>query len=228
MSAFFDVPVDAAYHVVSLWPTAYPAARRPGRRGRDRAFTMAVRLLLLPLSYRAHARDGRAGPGGTPGPGTAAAARRAAGPAAAGTARAVRGRGHQHVRRVPAVAAAVADLQRPVPAVPVPAVGGVANTLLAHDLFGAPLASYWLGGAGPVSAQGAVFAGLFAALAAVGWLSARMARRYPGAGSIAGAGHGAPVRSRYQPGQEPSGRPPARTRAGPPGRRVRWPGCCLT
>ena len=66
-------------------------------------------------------------------------------------------------------------------------VGGAPNTLLTHRLFGAPLASYWLGGAGPLSAQGAVFAGLFVLLAAVGWLSARMARRASGPAARADA-----------------------------------------
>ena len=56
-------------------------------------------------------------------------------------------------------------------------VGGAPNTLLTHRLFGAPLASYWLGGAGPFSTQGAVFAGLFMLLVGLGWASARMARR---------------------------------------------------
>ncbi|HET7247181.1 MAG TPA: hypothetical protein VFJ07_20335, partial [Streptosporangiaceae bacterium] len=60
------------------------------------------------------------------------------------------------------------------------------NTLLTHRLFGAPLASYWLGGAGPFSAQGAVFAGLFMLLAGIGWLSARMARRATGPAGASG------------------------------------------
>jgi YidC/Oxa1 family membrane protein insertase len=55
-----------------------------------------------------------------------------------------------------------------------PTVGGGVNTLLRHDLLGAPLASHWLGGAGPLSAQGAVFAGLFVLLALLGWLSRRI------------------------------------------------------
>jgi YidC/Oxa1 family membrane protein insertase len=57
-----------------------------------------------------------------------------------------------------------------------PRIAGAPNGLLSHGLFGAPLGSHWLGGAGPFSAQGAVFAGLFLLLAAFGWLSARLAR----------------------------------------------------
>jgi len=60
-----------------------------------------------------------------------------------------------------------------------PTVGGTANTLLTHDLFGVPLGAHWLSGAGPLdlaSAQGAVFVGLFALLAGLCWLSARLGR----------------------------------------------------
>jgi YidC/Oxa1 family membrane protein insertase len=59
-------------------------------------------------------------------------------------------------------------------------VGGAPNELLTHYLFGAQLGSHWLGGAGPLSAQGAVFAALFVLLGLVGWLAARAARRFAG------------------------------------------------
>jgi YidC/Oxa1 family membrane protein insertase len=55
-------------------------------------------------------------------------------------------------------------------------VSGHQNSLLAHTLLGVPLGSTWLG-AGPLGVHGLVFAGLFAALAAAGWLSVRSARR---------------------------------------------------
>jgi YidC/Oxa1 family membrane protein insertase len=32
-----------------------------------------------------------------------------------------------------------------------PTVGGTANTLLTHDLFGVPLGAHWLSGAGPLA-----------------------------------------------------------------------------
>jgi YidC/Oxa1 family membrane protein insertase len=57
-----------------------------------------------------------------------------------------------------------------------PTVGGTANTLLTHDLFGVPLGEHWLSGAGLASAQGVVFVGLFALLAGLCWLSARLGR----------------------------------------------------
>jgi hypothetical protein len=53
-----------------------------------------------------------------------------------------------------------------------PVIAGARNALLGHDLFGAPLGGYWLSGAGPFSAQGAVFAGLFLLLAGIGWVTA--------------------------------------------------------
>ena len=58
-----------------------------------------------------------------------------------------------------------------------PQVGGKPNTLLSRDLLGVPLGMHWLGGVGPASLQGAVFLGVFALLAGLCWLSARLARR---------------------------------------------------
>jgi YidC/Oxa1 family membrane protein insertase len=62
-------------------------------------------------------------------------------------------------------------------------VNGRPNGLLSHSLLGAPLGSHWLTGAGPLSAQGAVFLALLGLIAAVAWVSARAARR---AGGTAG------------------------------------------
>ncbi|MGP7996932.1 MAG: membrane protein insertase YidC [Streptosporangiaceae bacterium] len=56
-------------------------------------------------------------------------------------------------------------------------VAGTPNALLSHRLLAAPLGSWWLGGAGPFSAQGAVFAAVFALLALVGVAAMRAARR---------------------------------------------------
>ena len=55
-------------------------------------------------------------------------------------------------------------------------VSGKPNELLHRTLFGTPLGSHWLSGAGPVSGQGLVFLGLFALLAVIAALSARAAR----------------------------------------------------
>jgi YidC/Oxa1 family membrane protein insertase len=56
-------------------------------------------------------------------------------------------------------------------------VNGGPNGLLSHSLLGAPLGSHWLTGAGPLSAQGAVFLALLGLIAVVAWVSARAARR---------------------------------------------------
>jgi len=56
-------------------------------------------------------------------------------------------------------------------------IGGHPNALLSHDLLAAPLGSHWLSGPGPVSAQGAVFLGLFVLLGVAGWLAARLTRK---------------------------------------------------
>jgi YidC/Oxa1 family membrane protein insertase len=53
-------------------------------------------------------------------------------------------------------------------------VGGKPNTLLTHDLLGVPLGSHWLSGAGLVSGPGLVFVGVFALLAGLVWLSVRL------------------------------------------------------
>jgi YidC/Oxa1 family membrane protein insertase len=56
-------------------------------------------------------------------------------------------------------------------------VAGQPNALLTRDLLTTPLGSHWLTGAGPASAQGLVFLGLFAVLAVVAYLTARAAAR---------------------------------------------------
>lgn len=68
-----------------------------------------------------------------------------------------------------------------------PRIGGAANSLLRHDLLGAPLASHWLTAPGPVSGQGAVFLGVFCVLAVTGWLHARLAQRPLAPAAPAGA-----------------------------------------
>jgi YidC/Oxa1 family membrane protein insertase len=181
MSGFLGVPVDAAYHLVSpfvsfLTPLLGGLAAAAAIVG----FTVVVRLLLLPLSYRAMR-------------GMAAQARMA--PLVQGLRKRYAGQPDRLQRELTALYraegtsmfAGCLPLLVQWPAFSVLSllfrssrVGGAPNTLLTHRLFGAPLASYWLGGAGPFSVQGAVFAGLFVLLAAVGWLSARMARRASG------------------------------------------------
>jgi YidC/Oxa1 family membrane protein insertase len=80
-------------------------------------------------------------------------------------------------------------------------VGGRANGLLGHRLFAAPLGSRWgdaLSQGGPFGAQGLVYGGLFAVIAAVATWSFLRARRNPALAETAqltggaGTGTGAP------------------------------------
>lgn len=178
MSTFFGVPVDAAYHVVSLFAHVLaPALGGLAAAAAIVAFTMAVRLLLLPLSYRAMR-------------GLAAQARLA--PEVAALRKKHAGQPDRLQRELAALYRAEGAsmfagfgpmlLQWPFFSVMYllfrsPTVSGGANTLLRHDLLGAPLGSHWLGGTGPFSAQGAVFASLFVLLALLGWLSYRVTQR---------------------------------------------------
>jgi YidC/Oxa1 family membrane protein insertase len=178
MSGFLGVPIDAAYHLVSLFAIFLtPPLGGLAAAAAIVGFTMAMRLLLLPLSYRAMS-------------GMTAQARVA--PLIQDLRKRYAGQPDRLQREMTALyqAEGTSMFAGCLPLfVQWPAftllsllfrssqVGGAPNTLLTHHLFGAPLASYWLGGAGPFSAQGAVFAGLFVLLAGIGWLSARMARR---------------------------------------------------
>jgi YidC/Oxa1 family membrane protein insertase len=179
MSAFLGVPVDAAYHIVSvLTALLTPLAGGLAAAAAIAAFTMAVRLLLLPLSYRAMR-------------GLNAQARLA--PQVRALRKEHAGEPDRLQRELSALYQAEGTtmlagclpllLQWPFLSVMYllfrsPAIDGLPNTLLTHDLLGAPLGGHWLAGAGAFSAQGAVFAAIFAALAGLGWLSAREARRH--------------------------------------------------
>jgi YidC/Oxa1 family membrane protein insertase len=178
MPSLFGVPVDAAYHVV----TALSVLLAPLAGGLAVAlaivvFTVAVRLLVLPFSYYAMR-------------GQAAQAR------IAPQVQALRQRHAKQPDRLQRELAALYKdngtsmfggclpllLQWPFLSVMYllfrsPVIGGAPNTLLHHYLFGTQLGSHWLAGAGLLSAHGAVFAALFALLALIGWLSARVARR---------------------------------------------------
>ena len=208
MSAFLGVPVDAAYHVVSaLAGTLTPLLGGPAAAAAIVLFTMAVRLLILPLSYRAMR-------------GLAAQARIA--PRVQALRREHAGHPDRLQRELTGLYKSEGTsmfagclpmlLQWPFLSVMYllfrsAKVGAARNALLGHDLFGAPLGSHWLGGAGPLSTQGAVFAGLFLLLAGIGWLSVRVARRFTPADESPRAGSPVPVRSAHRSGPKPPGRP---------------------
>src|SRR6516165_4267327 len=177
MSSFLGVPMDAAYHLVSgLTGILTPVLGGLAAVAAIVVFTMAVRLLLMPLSLRALR-------------GQAVQARLAPQLAA------LRQRYGQKPERLQREMAALYQregaglftgfapllLQWPFLSVMYllfrsPTVGGTANTLLTHDLLGVPLGAHWLSGAGPISGPSLVFLGVFALLAGLIWLSVRLSR----------------------------------------------------
>jgi YidC/Oxa1 family membrane protein insertase len=192
MSSLFGVPLDAAYHVISALVSFFtPLFGGLAAAAAIIAFTLAVRLLLMPLSYRAmRGLDSQS--------------------RIAPQVQALRKKHADHPERLQRELTALYQaegtsmfagclpilLQWPFLSVMYllfrsTVIGGRANQLLAHDLLGAPLASHWLSGPGPFSAQGAVFAGLIAALALIGWATARLGRRSaPLAGASSDDGQG--------------------------------------
>jgi YidC/Oxa1 family membrane protein insertase len=178
MTGFLGVPVDAAYHLVSaLTGVLTPVLGGLAAVAGIIAFTMAVRLFIMPLSYRAMR-------------GQAAQARLA--PQLV-TLRQRYGKQPERLQREmtalykregTSMFAGFLPILAQWPFLSVmyllfrsPNVAGGPNKLLTHDLLGVPLGSHWLGGPGIVSAQGAVFVGVFALLAGLAWLSARLGRR---------------------------------------------------
>jgi YidC/Oxa1 family membrane protein insertase len=194
MSSFLGVPVDAAYHLVSgLTGILTPALGGLAAVAAIVAFTMAVRLLLMPLSLRAlrgQAAQSRLAP-------QLVSLRQRYGKQPE---RLQREMAALYKREGTSMFAGFAPLLLQWPFLSVmyllfrsPTVGGTANTLLTHDLFGVPLGAHWLSGTGPLdlaSAQGVVFVGLFALLAGLCWLSARLGRLM--AARAAGATAGSP------------------------------------
>src|SRR6266576_852914 len=174
MSSFFGVPVDAAYHLVSgLTGILTPVLGALAAVAAIVVFTMAVRLLLMPLSLRGQAVQARLAP-------QLLALRQRHGKQPE---RLQREMAALYKREGTSVFAGFAPLLLQWPFLSVmyllfrsPTVGGTANTLLTHDVFGVPLGAHWLSGVGLASAQGVVFVGLFALLAALCWLSARLGR----------------------------------------------------
>ena len=176
MSVLFAIPVNLAYHLV-CWLAAILAPLPGGLAVAAAivAFTVAVRLVLLPLSYYA-LRGERA--------------RAQLQPRVQELRRRYAGQPERLQRELPALYRAEGTsmfagclpllLQIPVFSLMYRlfvshSVAGGPNTLLAHSLLAAPLGSQWLTGVGPFSAHGAVFAVLFALLAVVGGLAVRAA-----------------------------------------------------
>jgi YidC/Oxa1 family membrane protein insertase len=184
MSNLFGVPVDAAYHLVSALAAVF--APLPGGLAAAAAiivFTVAVRLLVLPLSYYAVR-------------GEKARAR-----LAPRVQELQRKHAHQPQRLQRELSALYQAEGSSMFAGCLPAllqipffsvvyrlflsrtVGGRSNALLSHSLLSAPLGSHWLGGPGPFSAQGAVFVILFLLLGVVAVFSLRAAQATAQSGS---------------------------------------------
>jgi YidC/Oxa1 family membrane protein insertase len=177
MLSIFGVPVDAAYHLVSGFTIILtPLLGGVAAVAAIVAVTVAVRIILTPLSFRALR-------------GQAAAARLAP------QLQALRQRYAKQPERLQREMAALYKregtsmfasitpflLQWPLLSVMYllfrsAQVGGKPNTLLTHDLLGVPLGSHWLAGVGPVSGQGLVFLGVFVLLAGLIWLSVRLSQ----------------------------------------------------
>jgi YidC/Oxa1 family membrane protein insertase len=177
MFSFLGVPMDAAYHVVSgLTGTLTPVLGSLAATAAIVAVTVTVRLLLVPLSLRAlrgQAVQARLVP-------QLAALRQRYGKQPE---RLQRELSALQAREGTSMFAGFVPLLLQWPFLSImyllfrsPVIGGTQNTLLTRDLFGVPLGAHWLNGAGLVSAHGAVFLGVFALLAALGWLSARLGR----------------------------------------------------
>jgi YidC/Oxa1 family membrane protein insertase len=187
MSILFGMPVDLAYHLV-CWFAAILAPLFGGLAAAAAivVFTMLIRLALMPLSYyavRGERARGRLLPQ-------------------------VQELQRRHAKDPERLRRELATLQRAegttmyagclplllqLPFFSVMyrlflshSVAGAPNALLSHRLLAAPLGSWWLGGAGPVSAQGAVFAGLFVLLAVIGVAALRAARRSRAQAAAAG------------------------------------------
>jgi YidC/Oxa1 family membrane protein insertase len=177
MSALLGVPLDAAYHLVyGLTTLLTPVLGGLAGAVAIIVCTAAVRLAVMPLSFRALR-------------GQAAQARLAPRVAALRTRYGAEperfGRELSELYRSEgtSVYAGFAPLLAQWPVFSVlyllfrsPVVAGGANRLLSRELFGVPLGSHWLSGAGAFGAPGAVFLGLFALLTVICWLSARVAR----------------------------------------------------
>ena len=197
MSLFLGVPVGAAYHLVfALTQLLAPVAGGLAAVAAIIAFTDAVRLLISPLSLRALR-------------GQAAMARLAP------QVKALQSRYGRQPERFSQELAALYKREGTSPLagfLPLLAqwpflsvmyllfrsasVDGAPNHLLSMNLFGIPLGAHWLSGAALLSVHDALFLAVFAVLAALCWLSARLARRTTPA--IAPSSHCAPARPRVR------------------------------
>jgi YidC/Oxa1 family membrane protein insertase len=198
MTAVFGVPVDAAYHLVlALTNFLSPVLGGLAAVAAIVVFTMAIRLLLTPLSFRALR-------------GQAAMTRLAP---QIQELRKRHGRQPERLQRElsalyaregTSLLAGFVPLLAQWPVFSVlyllfrsPTVAGGANSLLSRNLFGVPLGAHWLsgGGAGVATAglHAAVFPAVLAILALICWLSVRVARQLTAGPAVVASGTGGAV-----------------------------------
>jgi YidC/Oxa1 family membrane protein insertase len=202
MFGFLGVAVGAAYHVVSAYAQVLaPVTGSLATVAAIVAFTMTVRLLLLPLSLsaaRGQASQARLLPQVTE------LQKRHAGQP--DRLRIELTALYQRENASALAGCLPALIQLPFFSVMYRlfldhTVNGAPNGLLSHNLLGVPLGSHLLSGAGPFSAQGAVFLGLLALIAVVAWISARAARHAAAPGGAAQSGGSMQPGKTAQPGK---------------------------
>jgi YidC/Oxa1 family membrane protein insertase len=209
MTNIFGVPVDAVYHLVSgLTGFLTPVLGGVAAVAAIILLTVAVRAVLVPLSFRAMR-------------GQAVQARLAPQLQALRTRYAKQPERLQremtalYKREGTSLFAGITPLLLQWPLLSVvyilfrsPQVAGKPNVLLSHDLLGVPLGMHWLSGAGAASLQGLVFLGVFAALAALVWLTARLGRRITAnQATVAPAPAPVPAKGGGSAGAVPAGTP---------------------
>ena len=178
MSTLFGVPVDAVYHLVfALTNVLTPVLGGLAAVAGIILVTMAVRLLVSPLTFRAlrgQAVQARLAP----------EIQRLRQRHGKQPERLQRELTALYQREGTSMFAGFAPLLVQWPVFSVlyllfrsPTVAGGPNRLLSRDLLGVPLGSHWLSGAGILSVHGAVFLGVLAVLAAACWYVAQVARR---------------------------------------------------
>jgi YidC/Oxa1 family membrane protein insertase len=188
MSDLLGAPMGAAYHVVTVLAQALtPLAGGMATAAAIVGFTVAVRLLLLPLSY--YSLRGQASMSALLPQVQELQKRYAKQPD-----RLQRELGALYRQEGTGLLGGCLPLLLQLPFFSIMyrlflsrTIGGHPNNLLSRDLLGTPLGSHWLSGAGPLSGQGVVFLGLFALLAVVAVVAGRAARQ-AGAGQPGGSG----------------------------------------
>lgn len=178
MTSFLGVPVDAAYHLVcALTGLLTPVLGGLAAAAVIIIVTMAVRMLIAPLSFRAlraQAAQARLAP-------QLQALRQRYGKQPERFQRELTA---LQAREGTSLLAGIWPILAQWPFLSVmyllfrsPRLAGGTNQLLTHSLLGVPLGAHWLSGAAVLGVHGAVFAGMLAVLAGLCWLSAGIARR---------------------------------------------------